>query len=868
MTRPSTWFLCLCLLTLTTAYAVFTGGADDPTSFAVTVGLLGLAGVAGGLLLFQAGPASRAERRINLAAFAFILYVAFQLVPLPIALVRVISPMRAEIADALSDITGAARYAPLSVAPPTTWIHLSRICAYAIAFFVARQLVRRSPFGAWTAVMPLVFIAASQAAWALLTHEGAELAAVSGSYPNRNHFAGLLEMTLPLAIGYSVSVLYRSGRRGVLAMTDVAKAVVPLSIALLLFAAILVSSSKGGTVASLLSLFFMSALWLGRGLPNTRRWPFLALLTVLLLIVFVFLTPSSLVERFGEAAASQDSEGRVPIWRDTLHLIAAYPIFGVGFGAFFPAFLRYQFAGAGLAWTNTHNDYLQLLSELGVVGFIAPALLLMSLFGRTIDAASEREAGETRFIGLACSGALLALLIHSLTDFNTYVTANGLVLAWIAGVAATLGPSAAEGYSPQPGPRRVGYGVAPAVVALGVLSAAYGAAWLQFLQRYQGNAAAESMFCRFGVCDADSALAEVRAASRARSADDRPVAPASALLKYLNRDRSAPYRWDELGLALVREGRRDEARVVLARAVMLGPTSASTLLTAAEFEFDDGREQEGLALTSRALMTTNDQYLRDLVFRLLDDKHVVAAQALPQLKPDKTTSLALLNRYLHSENANLDAARDVWRWIVDRGEVSDDVSRDYTATLLANQRARDGWQDWLRYAKTKGADEYPEKNFIFNGRFRLDSRGGPFDWEIGQQDGAAIRFDPPASATGGRTLRITFDGRHNVGDIGVGQRVCLAAGSYVFRARVKSEALTTDQGVSFRITSDSPSGALNIVSEPVRGSTEWIDVASSFDVAEDGQIVTIQLTRRPSLRFDKLVKGTFLVEQVSIARGP
>ncbi|MEQ1911401.1 MAG: O-antigen ligase family protein, partial [Vicinamibacterales bacterium] len=596
MTRPASWILCLCLLALPLGYAVLTGGADDPDAFAVTVFDLGLAGLAGSLLLFRAAPASRPERLINAAAILFLVYVAFQLVPLPIPLLRILSPMRAEVAEALSPFTGPVRYAPLSVAPPTTWLQLARITAYAITFFVSRQLVRRSPFGPWTAALPIVLVGAAEAAWALATSGGA-MQLLSGSYPNRNHFAGLLEMTLPFALMYGVSVLYRSGRRGVLAMTDVANAAVPFSLTVLMLVALLFSSSKSGVIASLFSLFFVTALALGRGLSRGRRWTFLALLTLLFLVAFVFLTPSELVQRFGSVASDQPTEGRVPVWRDTLRLIAAYPLFGCGLGAFFPAFLRYQIAGVGWAWTNAHNDYLQLFSELGFVGFLAPATLMTVVFGRAVSAASEPEARETRFIGLACAGSLTAILIHSVTDFNTYVTANGLVLAWVAGVAATLGPPAAVA-APRAS-ARIEYGVGPIVLLLGVLTTAYGAGWLMLLQR-SDEVATERMLCRFGVCDTETALRRLRDQTRAAAPDTVPTLAPEVLISYLGRDPAAPYRWDELGDSLVRAGRHEQARTAFMRAVALGPTSASTLLMAAEFQFDAGRSDLGFELTSRA----------------------------------------------------------------------------------------------------------------------------------------------------------------------------------------------------------------------------------------------------------------------------
>lgn len=863
MTRPVSWSLCLLLLTLTTALAVFTGGADETGAFVSTIFALGLAGIAGSLVLFQTGPTSRPERVINVAGLFFVAYVAFQLVPLPIAFLRVISPTRAEIAEALSYLTGGARFAPLTVAPPTTWLQLSRITAYAIAFFVVRQLVRRSPFGPWTAALPLVAIGTGQAAYALLASNG-ETSLISGSYPNRNHFAGLIEMTLPFALMYGVSVLHRSGRRGVLAMSDVAKAALPFGATCLMLVAILFSSSKSGAAACLLSLFFMSGLSLGRGLPRPKRWGFLALLTLLLLVAFVFLTPTDLVERFGAAAADGTTEGRVPVWRDTLHLIAAFPLFGSGLGTFFPAFLRYQINGIGWAWTNTHNDYLQLLSELGLVGFIAPAVLMVAVCGRAVAVASDSELRESRFLGLACAGSLLAILIHSLTDFNTYVTANGLVLAWVSGVAATLGPAAAalEAHA-GPRPVTVGRGVGPIVLLLGILVALYGGAWTLFLQKHQDDVADELRYCRFGVCDTDGVLAVLRNQARpAAPGQGRQVSP-DVLLSYLDRDRSAPYRWDEIGDALYHAGRQDDARAAFAQAVTLGPTSASTLLRAAEFQFDDGQKQHGFELTSRALRV-GDAQVYDAAFSMLAAKKISSSDLADAVGMNRAATLALLRRLLQPEYLDLAGARSVWSQAVGHGYVDDGVARDYTGALIQHKLDRAAWDDWVRYASRRNAAGYPRANRIFNGAFEREPSGAAFDWRIQLAAGVAATIVRDGGESGVGALRLTFDGTQNVGDVGVEQWVYLEPGHYALRAHMRSDSLSTDQGIGFRISGGQAPTAFIAVTDTIRGTSNWTTLEADFDAPVNGGLTSVTLVRTPSLKFDKLLRGQLWITSVQI----
>jgi len=76
-----------------------------------------------------------------------------------------------------------------------------------------------------------------------------------------------------------------------------------------------------------------------------------------------------------------------------------------------------------------HNDYLQILAELGIVAFLAGLVFAVRLMLKTIRATNGSLA-------IACVGSLSAMLLHSLVDFNLYIPANGAVFAWICGIAA------------------------------------------------------------------------------------------------------------------------------------------------------------------------------------------------------------------------------------------------------------------------------------------------------------------------------------------------------------------------------------------------------------------------------------------------
>ena len=112
-----------------------------------------------------------------------------------------------------------------------------------------------------------------------------------------------------------------------------------------MFAAVGFSLSRMGFVATLVSFLVMGVLGFGHGriamaeMAAGRRasvscsqWPLCSC------------SPSALVERFG-AMVTGAEEGRAAIWKDAGGLIRSYPLFGVGFGNFYPGILRYQTSG-------------------------------------------------------------------------------------------------------------------------------------------------------------------------------------------------------------------------------------------------------------------------------------------------------------------------------------------------------------------------------------------------------------------------------------------------------------------------------------------------------------------------------------------
>src|SRR5687767_890067 len=99
---PARWHstLCLVLLTVATAYAVATHGGDAPHDSNTVLLIVGLAAIVGSRSVISRRPAAGSERLIGVAALLFPAYAAFQLVPLPLPILGIVSPTRAELTTA------------------------------------------------------------------------------------------------------------------------------------------------------------------------------------------------------------------------------------------------------------------------------------------------------------------------------------------------------------------------------------------------------------------------------------------------------------------------------------------------------------------------------------------------------------------------------------------------------------------------------------------------------------------------------------------------------------------------------------------------------------------------------------------------
>jgi O-antigen ligase len=221
-----------------------------------------------------------------------------------------------------------------------------------------------------------------------------------------------------------------------------------LTVAACLLMGIILSLSRMGVVSTLVAaaitgLVALSSLRMG-DMARRRPWLWLVPATIPLCLI-VCLSTRELVLRFADLTATTEisKDTRVQIWSDTLGVISAYRWTGCGLGAFEHGL--YQFKTA--APTNTvdfaHNDYLQILAELGLPGMLLVAVVGGWILKRTLTLVFSTRGGTNWELAIGLFGALLAFALHSLAEFSLFIPANALALAWLCGVATSLEPKGA-----------------------------------------------------------------------------------------------------------------------------------------------------------------------------------------------------------------------------------------------------------------------------------------------------------------------------------------------------------------------------------------------------------------------------------------
>ncbi|MGA8223222.1 MAG: O-antigen ligase family protein [Candidatus Acidiferrales bacterium] len=307
-----------------------------------------------------------------------------------------------------------------------TGTELLRLTAYFILFFLAAQAFReRADLTrlAWFLVL-LCFGVSLIGIIQHFTSEGKiywfrELTAGGdpfGPFVNRNHFAGFVELVLPVGLALLV---FRGVRRDVYPMAGLLT-IVPLG-------ALILSGSRGGIVSLAFEVGVLALLARSRKGPEGPRIAAIAIVALAAVALIVWMGAGKAIERFSSMRGDVSLSRRATMFRGAAHIFLDHPIRGSGLGTLVAVYPRYETGYDGKVVDHAHNDYIEILAETGLAGGLCCAAFLWILFRDARKAFEEEQGHFSRALHAGAITAVSGLLLHSFVDFNLQIPSNALL---------------------------------------------------------------------------------------------------------------------------------------------------------------------------------------------------------------------------------------------------------------------------------------------------------------------------------------------------------------------------------------------------------------------------------------------------------
>ena len=385
----------------------------------------------------------------------FLFFILFQLLPLPPFVVEFISPDIFKIHHSTNLITNTESWMQLTVYPKVTISEFFRYSTYVMFYILTIQLLIKKEILQTTVFAITIFgglLAFSSILQFYLTEDMAlwfrhvpDNSLVTGPYVNHNHYAGLMEMIFPIVLGLFLFYRPKIGNstliKGIAQIFSQEKANIHLLIgasALLIIVSIFVSLSRGAMISSCLSLILFTIFLLKRKISKGNTLLIIGVIIVTALSIGWF-GWDQILERFASLKNSQGViyEYRLDFWKDTKDIISHYPVTGSGMGTYSHIYPLHRSLVSERFLTHAHNDYLELLTEGGVIAFSLTAWFLATLFFKTYTMFSKRRDAFSIYLYMGSITALVSILFHSFIDFNMHIGANGLWFFFVAGIAVS-----------------------------------------------------------------------------------------------------------------------------------------------------------------------------------------------------------------------------------------------------------------------------------------------------------------------------------------------------------------------------------------------------------------------------------------------
>ena len=389
----------------------------------------------------------------------FVLAAAFQLLPLQTSLVSAISPNTAALKRSLlGDLPDAENV--LSAMTLTFYSYATRhdlrlVLAVAAVFVVVVNVYREpvrirrllsaiAAIGGGVALLALAQDVAGNGKiyWLIPTYGQA----FSGTFINHSHYGQFMNLSIGAALGLLFIELHQTF--GGLRVTPAKAAeylsspqanIVKLLIAMMVMgvATVFVSLTRGGMISMLIAAAFTTVVLSSRRSLQGHGW-IIVLLALGAFVCVLYVGFDQVYDRLATLHEFDQAEGgRWQIVKDIALAWTRFPLFGVGLGSHQVVYPMFDRSASTALATHAENEYAQVAEEMGLVGLSALILFGVIIWLEYVRSVAH-PCAPIRSAAYGLGFGVLAILIHSVSDFGQHLPANAMLSAICCGLLVAL----------------------------------------------------------------------------------------------------------------------------------------------------------------------------------------------------------------------------------------------------------------------------------------------------------------------------------------------------------------------------------------------------------------------------------------------
>ena len=382
------------------------------------------------------------EKWLRRLFYCFLVILGLQVIPLPIFLLRILSPKTIHILSFLEERLPV--FHSISLAPFETIVSGCQFLVFSL-FFLVMVNIKFERINIISLVNTIILSSVIQVIFGLVKYiqgnryfflffypfeDNEKLRyRLTGTLGNSAHFAFYLEMILPLilALFFITSSLLEKRRlslreKFLAIFNEKNNTILYFMAAVLLGIGIFLTGSRGGVGIMILSIIVFSLFSIYLGIPAEVRKK----LKIIYILILCGILLIGLQETIGRLLHTNiEKENRFNTrWPGTIAMISDFPILGTGFGTYRYSYYLYDNEGGDRWTTHAHNDYLETFSNGGIIG----GTLLLAIIGITLISFCriwwKRRHPEVKILGLGIIISLSAVIFHSMFDFSLRIPSN------------------------------------------------------------------------------------------------------------------------------------------------------------------------------------------------------------------------------------------------------------------------------------------------------------------------------------------------------------------------------------------------------------------------------------------------------------